>query len=60
MPVFINEVVVRGEIDPSLATSPAPVMSAADAAAAHAALVVAGTEAVMDRLERELDRLAER
>ncbi len=60
MPVFINEVVIRGTVDAPRAAAPAPTVPAADLAAERAALVAAVTEAVLARLERELDRLAER
>lgn len=59
MPVFINEVVVRGEVG---GESPRPGSAAAapDDAAMRARLIDEVTQAVIDRLEYELDRLSER
>lgn len=61
MPVFINEVVVRGEIleeTPSRGT-PSPSLPP-DEPAARAGLISEITEAVIEQLERQLDRMEER
>ena len=61
MPVFINEVVFRGEIQRDTeAPSAAPVAGAAMDGNARAALIAEVAQAVIDRLERELDRVGER
>ena len=63
MPVFINEVVFRGEIqragEPGQRAA-AEGQPAADDLAARARLVAEVTQAVIDQLERELDRIGER
>ena len=62
MPVFINEVVFRGEIQrPAESGQRATAGSQpADDPAARARLVAEVTQAVIDQLERELDRIHER
>lgn len=60
MPVFINEVVIRSNVDrPGMATAGQP-GSAAGTAVDREALVAEVTRAVLDHLERELDRIGER
>ena len=58
MPVFINEVVIRASVDrsPAGARAPLPTAETVD----RAALVAEVKQAVMDYLERELDRSGER
>ncbi len=59
MPVFINKVVFRGDIQPGPAVGDKPAAAASGAAedsAAQAALIEAVTRAVLDHLERERDR----
>lgn len=60
MPVFINEVVFRGDVQQ--AREPAEGADAAMAAspAQREALIAEVTQAVIDYLERELDRVGER
>ena len=60
MPVFINEVVFRGDVKrpQAKADSSAPATEAAPAD--RAALVAEVMQQVMDQLERERDRIGER
>jgi len=58
MPVFINEVVFRAEVRPS-AEAPEPGAAPADPRQRQA-LVDEVTQAVLDHLERELERIGER
>jgi Family of unknown function (DUF5908) len=63
MPVFINEVVFRGEVQRPAEPgqrAPAGGQPAADDPAGRARLVAEVTQAVIDQLERELDRIHER
>ena len=61
MPVFINEVVVRGEIKGEGAAPAKPSPSPGpDDPAARAGLISEITEAVIEQLERQLDRMEER
>jgi hypothetical protein len=60
MPVFINEVVVRGEI-PGEARRPEPgAATTTEDPGQRARLIAEVTQAVVDRLEYELDRRSER
>ena len=61
MPIFIDELVIRGEVVPSIpsgASQPQAVsgMGAAD----RQALITEVTEAVIEHLERALERVGER
>jgi len=58
MPVFINEVVIRATVDRPPAGARAPLQTAEPVD--RAALVAEVKQAVMDYLERELDRIGER
>lgn len=58
MPVFINEVVIRASVErpPAGARAPGPTAESID----RDVLVAEVKQAVMDYLERELDRSGER
>ena len=62
MPIFIDELVIRGEVSPSIPSGtghppgPGSDMGPTD----RQALVVEVTEAVIDHLERALERIGER
>lgn len=59
MPVFINEVVVRGEVSDAHRPGAAPSAWAAGAVDREA-LIAAITQAVLEQLERERERAMER
>ncbi|MFC5696180.1 DUF5908 family protein [Pseudomonas sp. GCM10022186] len=60
MPVFINEVVIRSTVDQPQPAPGAQPAQASDTPVDRAALVAEVTRAVIDYLERELDRIGER
>ncbi|MBI1181876.1 MAG: hypothetical protein GC201_15120 [Alphaproteobacteria bacterium] len=61
MPVFINEVVIRASVEPAAGRSSAPPgQPAGDEPVDRKALIAEVKQAVMDYLERELDRIGER
>ncbi|MCY1268264.1 hypothetical protein D9M68_211940 [compost metagenome] len=59
MPVFINEVVVRGTVDRPSAQAPGE-QPAQAAPVDREELVAEVTRRVIEQLERELDRIGER
>ena len=60
MPVFIDEIVFRGEIRAAGAASGAAAPAASGAAANRDSLVAEVAQAVIDHLERALERIEER
>jgi hypothetical protein len=61
MPVFINEVVFRGDVQRAGdKPDPAPGVNAGSGPAARQQLIDEVTRAVLDYLEREMDRIGER
>jgi phenylpyruvate tautomerase PptA (4-oxalocrotonate tautomerase family) len=60
MPVFINEVVFRGDVQRAQEPREAGASAAAPDPAMREALIAEVTQAVIDHLERELDRIGER
>lgn len=61
MPVFINEVVFRADLQRARGTSDAaPGSGNADDPAGRQALIDEVTRAVLDYLEREMERMGER
>lgn len=63
MPIFIDELVIRGEVVPSIpsGSSQSPAGAGAGMGAAdRQALVTEVTEAVIEHLERALERVGER
>jgi hypothetical protein len=60
VPVFIDEIVFRGEIRPPAAASPAAPGAAQASGAERDALVSEVAQAVLDHLERTIERLEER
>jgi hypothetical protein len=59
MPVFINEVVIRASVEPAPKGDPED-RALAGEPANRQALVEEVKQAIMDYLERELDRIGER
>jgi phenylpyruvate tautomerase PptA (4-oxalocrotonate tautomerase family) len=59
MPVFINEVVFRGDLQRAPQAGESAGAATLDAAQREA-LIAEVTQAVIDYLERELDRIGER
>ena len=60
MPVFINEVVFRADVRREGDATREPADAPRDTAPGRDALVAEVTQAVIDHLERELDRIGER
>ncbi len=60
MPVFINEVVFRGDVQRAREPGDAAASAAAADPAKREALIAEVTQAVIDYLERELDRVGDR
>ncbi len=60
MPVFINEVVFRGDVRSAQGPGDAAPGAPAAEPANREALIAEVTQAVIDYLERELDRVGER
>jgi len=60
MPVFINEVVFRGDVQRTRETGGGADAAAGASPVEREALIAEVTRAVIDYLERELDRVGER
>jgi len=60
MPVFINEVVFRGDVQRADQSGEGTGTAAITSPALREALIAEVTQAVIDYLERELDRVGER
>lgn len=60
MPVFINEVVFRGDANRPQARADSPAPATTTAPVDRAALVAEIMQQVLDQLERERDRMGER
>ncbi len=60
MPVFINEVVFRGDVQRAQEPGDAATSAPAADPAKRESLIAEVTQAVIDYLERELDRIGER
>ena len=61
MPIFIDEIIIRGEVSPSPAGGSSERMAGAGAGPAdRQSLVNEVTEAVIEHLERALERIGER
>jgi hypothetical protein len=61
MPIFIDEIIIRGEVSPSPVGSSSDQVAAAETGGADRQLLVSEvTEAVIEHLERVLERIGER
>jgi Family of unknown function (DUF5908) len=60
MPVFIDEVVFKGQVGPGAATQGGAPPEPAGADAGRDALIAEVTQAVIEHLERALERIGER
>jgi hypothetical protein len=61
MPIFIDEIIIRGEVSPSPVGSSSERTGGTDTSGAdRQSLVTEVTEAVIEHLERALERIGER